>query len=118
MAINIDFLRSLDRLEIILKRRVYADTQGAQQSSHFGEGVVFQDYKAYVPGDDFRYIDWKIYARTDKFFVKRFEQERNLAVHIRVVSSASMDFGNGKQTKFEYSAMVGLGISYMARRSN
>lgn len=118
MAISIDFLRSLVRLQIILKKKVYADTQGAHESAHFGEGVVFQDYKAYVPGDDFRHIDWKIYARTDKLYIRRFEQERNLSVHILIDASSSMDFGSGQQTKFEYAAMVGLGFAYMANRNN
>ena len=118
MAINLDFLRSLDRLQVILKKKIYADTQGGHSSSSYGEGLVFQDYKAYVPGDDFRNIDWKIYARTDKFYIKRFEEERNMTVHILIDSSASMDFGSGKNTKFEYAAEVGLGFSYMAYRNN
>lgn len=119
MAISTDFLKSLDRLQIILKRRIYADHQGAHQASHGGEGLVFRDYKMYSPGDDFRHIDWKIYARTDKFYIRRFESERNLTVHILVDSSASMNFGSkGNPTKFEYSAQVGLGFSYIAMRNN
>lgn len=118
MAINLDFLRSLDRLQVILKKKIYADTQGGHQSASYGEGLVFQDYKAYVPGDDFRNIDWKVYARTDKFYIKRFEEERNMTVHILIDSSASMDFGSGKHTKFDYAAEVGLGFSYMAYRNN
>ena len=118
MAIQLDFLRSLDRLQIILKKRIYADKQGGHESSNFGEGLVFQDYKAYSPGDDFRNIDWKIYARTDKFYIRRYEEERNMTVHILVDSSASMDFGSNKHTKFEYAAEVGLGFAYMAYRNN
>lgn len=118
MVITLDFLRSLDRLKIILKKKIYADTQGAHSSANFGEGLVFQDYKAYSPGDDFRNIDWKIYARTDKFYIRRFEEERNMTVHILVDSSASMDFGSGKHNKFEYAAEIGLGFGYMAYRNN
>ncbi|MBR9703307.1 DUF58 domain-containing protein, partial [Candidatus Woesearchaeota archaeon] len=81
MTIDIDFLRTLDRLQLILKKKIYADTQGGHTSASFGEGLVFQDYKAYVPGDDFRHIDWKVYARTDKFYIRRFEEERNMTVH-------------------------------------
>lgn len=119
MAINTDFIKALDRLQIILKKRIYADHQGAHQASHGGEGLVFRDFKAYSPGDDFRHIDWRIYARTDKFYIKRFEAERNLTVHILVDSSASMNFGSkGHPTKFEYAAQVGLGFSYIAMRNN
>ena len=71
----------------------------------------------YVPGDDFRHIDWNIYARTNKFFIRRFEEERNLIVHILLDSSASMDYGKDI-TKFEYSAMVGLGFTHMAMKNN
>lgn len=117
MAIDLSFLRSLDRLQLILKKKVHADLQGHHQASEFGQGLVFQDYKPYVPGDDFRHIDWNIYARTDKFFIKRFEEERNLIVHILVDSSASMEYGKPR-TKFEYASMIGLGFGHMARRNN
>lgn len=118
MTIDIDFLRTLDRLQLILKKKIYADTQGGHTSTSFGEGVVFQDYKAYVPGDDFRHIDWKVYARTDKFYIRRFEEERNMTIHILIDASASMDFGSGPHNKFDYASMVGLGFSYMAYRNN
>lgn len=117
VTIDLDYLKSLDRLQLILKKRVYADLQGEHVSSMFGEGTVFQDYKAYVPGDDFRNIDWSVYARTNKFFVRRFEEERNLTVHILVDASGSMNYGR-QRTKFEYAAMLGLGFAYMAMRRN
>jgi uncharacterized protein (DUF58 family) len=118
MVITTDFLKSLDRLQVILKKRVYSDKQGSHSASHGGEGLVFRDFKAYAPGDDFRHIDWRIYARTDKFYIRRFEAERNLTVHILVDSSASMNFGSNKHTKFEYAAEVGLGFAYIAMRNN
>jgi uncharacterized protein (DUF58 family) len=122
MAIDQDFLKALDRLSIILKKRIYADKQGEHQAAHGGDSLIFRDYQAYTPGDDFRRIDWKIYARTDKFYIRRFEAERNATVHILVDSSASMDFGSkvhGKtRTKFEYAAMMGLGFAYLAVKNN
>lgn len=118
MAIDTDFLKSLARLQVILKKKIYADVQGEHDAPQGGDGLVFRDYKAYTPGDDFRHIDWRVYARTDKFYIRRFETERNLTVHILVDSSASMNFGSGKYTKFEYAAMVGLGFAFMAQRNN
>lgn len=117
MVIDTSFLRSLDRLQIILKKRVHAQTQGARQANAYGQGLVFQDYKMYVPGDDFRHIDWNVFARTDKFFIRRFEEERNMVVHILVDSSGSMNYGRGT-TKFEYAAQIGLGFAYMSMRRN
>jgi uncharacterized protein (DUF58 family) len=114
--IDISFLKELDRFELMLKKRVHSNFQGARASHNFGQGLIFKDYKEYIPGDDFRAIDWKVYARTDKLFVKRFEEERNLKVHIIIDASGSMDFGSPR--KFEYAAMLGLGFSYMGLRNN
>ncbi|MBU1198495.1 MAG: DUF58 domain-containing protein [Nanoarchaeota archaeon] len=115
--IDITFLKELDRFNIVLKKRVLSRYQGERQSHAQGHGLVFSDYKDYVPGDDFRNIDWRVYARTDKFFVKQFEEERNMTVHVIIDASASMDYGR-KISKFEYASMIGLGFSYMALRNN
>jgi len=115
--IDLSFLKELDRFNVVLKRRVLSRYQGERASHAEGQGLIFADYKDYVPGDDFRSIDWKIYARTDKFFIKRFEEERNLTVHIIVDASTSMDYGK-KLTKFDYASMIGLGFAYMALKNN
>lgn len=75
------------------------------------------DYRAYVPGDDIRAVDWKVYARTDKLVIKRYEEERSLTLHIVLDQSASMNFGK-KGSKFEYGAMLGLGFAYLAMKEN
>ncbi len=122
MAIDPDFIQALNRLKIILKKRIYTDRQGEHHASQGGDSLIFRDYKAYTPGDDFRRIDWKIYARTDKFYIRRFEAERNMTVHILVDASASMQFGSkvgkGLRTKFDYAAMMGMGFAYLAVRNN
>jgi len=115
--IDISFLKELDRFNIVLKKRVLSRYQGERESHAEGQGLVFADYKDYVPGDDFRTIDWKIYARTNKFYVKQFEEERNMMVHIIVDASASMDYGR-KIKKFDYASMIGMGYAYMALRNN
>ncbi len=115
--IDISFLKELDRFNIVLKRRVLSKYQGERESHAQGQGLVFSDYKDYVPGDDFRNIDWKVYARTNKFYVKQFEEERNMTVHVVVDASASMDYGK-RITKFNYASMIGLGFAYMALRNN
>jgi uncharacterized protein (DUF58 family) len=117
MAIDISFLKELDRFNVVLKRRVLSKYQGERQSHAQGQGQIFSDYKDYVPGDDFRAIDWKVYGRTDKFYIKRFEEERNMTVHIVVDASSSMDYGR-KITKFDYASMIGLGFAYMALKNN
>jgi uncharacterized protein (DUF58 family) len=79
---------------------------------------VISDFRPYTIGDDYRAIDWKVFARTDDFFVKRYEEERNLAVHVLIDVSKSMDYGTSNITKFEYSSMIALGFAYLTARNN
>lgn len=116
LADKTDFLRQLDRFQILLKKNVHSQYQGSRESPNTGSGLTFKDYKAYVPGDDFRNIDWKVYGRTDKFYVRRYEEERDLTVHIIVDSSASMDYG--EPTKYEYASLLGTGFAYLALKNN
>lgn len=113
-----DFLDELRHFDASLKRKVSSIFQGEQKSAEIGEGLVFSDYRNYTPGDDTRLIDWKLYARTEKLYVKRFEEERNLTVHVLLDASRSMDFGEEKQNKFEYGAKIGLGFAYLATTEN
>lgn len=115
--IDLDFLKQLNRFEIVTKKKILTKHFGKKSSKYIGSGLIFQDYKQYVNGDDFRTIDWKVYARTEELFVRRFEEERNLEVHIILDASGSMDFGS-KIKKYEYGAMIGLGFAYMALRQN
>ncbi len=117
MAIDTTFLKQLDRFDVVLKKRVISNYAGARQSKSYGTGLVFYDYKDYVPGDDFRAIDWKVFARTDDYYIRRYEEERNMRIHVVIDASASMDFGT-KIKKFDYAAMVGIGFCYMALRNN
>ena len=116
--ISPDFLDELDRFESAVRRPTRERRQGEQESSHVGEGLTFSDYRRYAPGDDTRLVDWRLYARTEEFFVKQFEAERNLTVHVLVDASASMDFGEGERHKFEYGAKLGLGVAYLTVEEN
>ena len=115
--IDVSFLGQLGRFEVVMKKKVISQYSGERESENIGEGLVFKDYREYIPGDDFRQIDWALYARTNKYFIRRFEEEKNLKLHLLLDCSASMDFGI-KQTKYEYAAMIGLGFSYLAIKNN
>jgi uncharacterized protein (DUF58 family) len=93
VPIDPDFLDELDRFDAALDRETAAVRQGEQESPRVGEGLTFSDYRRYSPGDDTRLIDWKLFARTEEYYIKQFEEERNLTVHVLLDSSASMDFG-------------------------
>lgn len=115
--IDIDFLDQLDRFHLVVSKRVTSNYAGPRRSIAMGRGLVFKDYRMYVPGDDTRLIDWKVYARTDNLYVKNYEEERNLTVHIIMDASASMGFGK-PISKFDYTSMIGVGFAYLAMKEN
>lgn len=117
MTINTDFLRQLDSFSLVVKKRVTSSFTGERRAEAMGSGLIFRDYSNYVYGDDFKNIDWKVFGKTDKFYVKRYEEDRNLTVHIILDFSGSMDFGS-KTKKYEYASMLGLGFSYIAMKNN
>ena len=117
MAIDLSFLHKLDRMSLLVTKRLTSNYVGERPAIYTGRGLIFKDHAIYAPGDDFRAIDWRVFARLDKLFVKRFEEERNLTVHVIIDYSGSMGFG-GKTKKYEYADMLGLGFCYMAMKHN
>jgi len=115
--ISTEFLNELDRFHLVVKKRVTSNYTGPRRSIAAGRGLTFKDHRAYVPGDDIRLIDWKVFARTDDLHIKTFEEDRNLTVHIILDSSASMGFGK-PISKFDYAAMLGTGFAYLSMRDN
>lgn len=111
-----EFLEELERFNLALKKDSNEIKEGEHSSSSTGQGMVFEDHKKYVPGDDIRMIDWKVYARTDNLFVKRFEEEKSVTVHILVDRSSSMDYGS--VNKYEYAAKLGLIMANMVSNTN
>ena len=115
--INTDFLNQLDRFHLVVKKRVTSNFVGPRKSVAAGRGLTFKDHRMYAPGDDIRLIDWKVFARTDDLYIKTFEEERNLTAHMIMDASASMGFGK-PISKFDYAAMLGVGLAYLAMREN
>lgn len=87
-----DFLRRLETLTLIARQAQRGQWQGERRSPKRGQSVEFADYRTYVPGDDFRLIDWNAYARLEKFFLKLFVEEEDLTVHLLLDTSRSMDW--------------------------
>ncbi len=117
MAIDISWLPQLNRLSLLVKKRITSPYAGSRPSIAKGRGLTITDYREYVKGDDIRFLDWKLYARTEKDYIRLFEEDRSLTTHIILDRSTSMDFGN-KLTKFEYGAMIGLAFAYLTLRNN
>jgi uncharacterized protein (DUF58 family) len=106
------FLRQLDRLALIARRPVAGELQGERRSPRRGPSVEFADFKPYVSGDDFRQIDWNLYARAEKFFLKLFVAEEELTIHLLLDTSRSMDWG--EPNKLRYAKRVAGAAGYIA----
>lgn len=105
-----------------LKLRVRAVAEGIlsglHKSPHHGQSVEFAEHKEYAPGDEIRHIDWKAYAKFDKYYVKRFEHETNLRAYLVVDSSGSMGYKSreGLLTKLEYASALAGALAYLLVR--
>jgi uncharacterized protein (DUF58 family) len=108
------FLRKLERLSLVVRRRRAGQTRGERRSTKRGTSVEFADYRNYAPGDDLRHLDWNIYARLERPFIKLFEEEEDLAVHIVIDASRSMDWGESADNKFAYARRVAAALGYVA----
>jgi uncharacterized protein (DUF58 family) len=98
---------------MIAKRVVEGFISGLHKSPFHGFSVEFADHREYVPGDDLKYLDWFLYARTDHYYIKRYEEETNLRCHIMLDRSASMAFGTEGVSKWDYACFLATCLSYM-----
>jgi uncharacterized protein (DUF58 family) len=106
------FLRKLDRLALLTRRAMVGDIQGERRSPRRGSSVEFADFRPYVHGDDIRQIDWNLYARMERFFLKLFVAEEELTIHLLVDNSASMDWGDPH--KLTYARRLAAAFGYVA----
>jgi uncharacterized protein (DUF58 family) len=109
------FLRKLDRLALLTRRAMAGDMQGERRSPRRGSSVEFADFRPYAAGDDIRQIDWNLYARMDRFFLKLFVAEEELTIHLLVDNTASMDWGD--PNKLLYARRAAGAFGYIALSS-
>ena len=89
------------------------NVSGRHQSPHRGSSVEFAEYRKYVPGDDPRRLDWRAYARSDRYYVKEFEADTNLRTYLVVDTSASMGYKSGEISKFEFARKVAATLAHL-----
>ncbi len=106
------FLRRLEYLAILSRQAMAGQMQGERRSPKRGQSVEFADFRSYVPGDDFRRIDWNAYARLERFFIKLFVEEEDLTIHLLIDTSQSMDWG--QPNKLRYAARAAGALGYIA----
>lgn len=105
-------LMRIKNLEMRSKVIVEGFMTGLHRSPYHGFSVEFSEYRQYTPGDDPRYVDWKLYARTDRFFLKRFREETNLRCYLLLDLSKSMAYGSGEVTKADYAKTLAATAAY------
>jgi uncharacterized protein (DUF58 family) len=109
-------LARLGSLELKAKTIVEGFLTGLHRSPFKGFSVEFAEYRQYLPGDDLATLDWKVYGRTDRHFVKKFEEETNLDCHILLDVSASMGYGSTGVTKLQYGSYLAAALAYLMNR--
>ncbi len=108
-----DILSRVSLSPLLAKLVVEGFINGLHKSPFHGFSVEFADHREYVPGDDLKYLDWHLFARTDNYYIKRYEDETNLRCYILLDRSASMAFGTGKITKWDYSCFLATCLAYL-----
>lgn len=109
-------LARIDNLELLARTVVDGFISGLHQSPYLGLSTDFAEHRPYLPGDDIRRIDWRLWARTDRFYVKEFEADTNANVVMLVDASRSMAYGSGPVTKLDYAKFLAASLLYLSRR--
>jgi uncharacterized protein (DUF58 family) len=106
----------LGTLDLKARTIVEGFLTGLHRSPFKGFSVEFAEYRQYFPGDDLTTLDWKVYAKTDRHFVKKYEEETNLVCHILLDMSASMGYASGEVTKLQYGSYLAAALAYLMNR--
>src|SRR6185503_131704 len=104
------------RLDLRARHIVEGFLSGIHKSPYFGQSVEFLQHREYAPGDELRHIDWKVWAKQDRYYVKQFEEDTNLRSTLLVDVSGSMRYGRGAMNKFDYAATVAASLAYLLLR--
>lgn len=104
------------RLDLRARHVVEGFLAGIHKSPYFGQSIEFLQHRQYAPGDELRHIDWKVWAKQDRFYVKQYEEDTNLRATLVVDVSSSMKYGSGPLSKYEYGATVAASLAYLVLR--
>lgn len=107
-------LTSIKDLSLAAKTTIDGFMSGANKSAVKGTGMEFSQYRTYMPGDDLRWLDWKMFARSDRYYIRESETETNISLRLLIDTSASMDHRDGNYTKMEYARYLAASLAYLA----
>src|ERR1041385_685397 len=105
------FLHRLEQLELVSRKIFLGAIKGERRSKRKGQSVEFADYRNYVKGDDLRFLDWNLYARLDRLFIRLFQEEEDLHFYVLIDNSLSMDFGS--PTKLHYARQIAASLGFI-----
>jgi uncharacterized protein (DUF58 family) len=108
-----DVVSKLSGMEIKARLVVEGFIAGLHKSPYHGFSVEFAEHRQYMPGDPLKNVDWKVYAKTDRYFIKEFEEETNLKAYILLDTSGSMGYGSDSVNKMEYGCYLSAALSYL-----
>ena len=111
-----DAIKRIARLDLRARHVVEGFLAGLHRSPYFGESVEFRQHREYAWGDDLRHVDWKVWAKQDRYYVKQFEEDTNLRATLLVDVSASMQYGSGPLNKYEYGCTIAASLAYLLLR--
>src|SRR5256885_6583544 len=104
-------ISQIARLQVRARLVVEGVISGLHKSPYHGFSVEFAQHREYTPGDEIRYVDWKVFGRSDRFYIKEFEEETNLKAYLIVDASDSMNYRSGALSKLEYSAIMAAALA-------
>jgi len=111
-----DVVSRLSRLDLVARLVVEGFITGLHQSPYHGFSVEFSEYRQYMPGDPPRDIDWKVYGKTDRLYVKQYEEETNLKAYLLFDTSRSMGYRSGEVSKFQYAVYLSAALAHLMLR--
>src|SRR5205814_5708694 len=103
-------------LTLVARNLVEGFLTGAHKSPYKGFSVEFAEHRQYYPGDEIRHIDWRVYGKTDRYYVKEYEEETNLRAHLLVDASGSMAYKGAHPAKLDYARRVAAALAYLMLR--
>lgn len=106
-------IKRIARLDLRAQHIVEGFLSGMHRSPYFGQSVEFLQHREYTPGDDLRHVDWQVWARQDRLYVKQFEEDTNMRVNLLVDVSSSMEYGKGHLSKYEYAATIASSLAFL-----
>lgn len=111
-----EVLARITSLELLARTVVEGFISGLHRSPFTGFSTEFAEYRQYMPGDDLRYLDWKLLGRTDRYYIKKYRADTNSQCHILIDASASMRYTTGEITKLQYAQFLGSSLAYLANK--